>query len=86
MKESVSVDDTLSNGGLASLALSARDLQASAITYLSAPVVGFGREGAQAVAYIDHVRSSELWLAFRNGTTASYSVRYPSARLAEVPA
>ena len=57
MKESVSVDDTLSNNGLASLALSARGLQASAITYLNAPVAGFGREGAQAVDYIDTPRA-----------------------------
>jgi LCP family protein required for cell wall assembly len=86
MKESVSVDDTLSNSGLASLALSARDLQASAITYLSAPVVGLGREGAQAVAYLDAARGRELWDAFRTGTLDEYSAIYPSDRLAEVPA
>jgi LCP family protein required for cell wall assembly len=86
MKESVSVDDTLSDSGLASLALSARDLQATAISYLSAPVVGLGREGAQAVAYLDAARGRELWNAFRTGTLSEYSAIYPSDKLAEVPA
>jgi LCP family protein required for cell wall assembly len=86
MKESVSVDDTLSNSGLASLALSARGLQASAITYLSAPVANFGREGAQAVSYLDTARAEELWNAYRKGTIIEYSATHPSDRLAEVPA
>ncbi len=84
MKESVSLDDTLSNNGVASLALSARGLQASAITYLNAPVAGLGREGAQAVAYLD--RADDLWNAFRTGTIGEYSATHPVDKLAEVPA
>jgi hypothetical protein len=68
------------------LALSARDLQASAITYLSAPVDGLGREGAQSVAYLDSARARELWDAFRTGTMTEYSATHPSDKLAEVPA
>ena len=46
---SVGVDDTLSNGGLRSLALDLRGLRPSAVTFLNAPVAGLGREGAQSV-------------------------------------
>jgi hypothetical protein len=68
------------------LALSARDLQASAITYLSAPVADFGRQGTQAVAYLDAARGEELWNAFRTGSLSEYSTTYPSDKLVEVPA
>jgi anionic cell wall polymer biosynthesis LytR-Cps2A-Psr (LCP) family protein len=86
MSQSVSVDDTLTNNGLASLALSARGLQASAISYLNTPISGFGREGVQAVVYVDATRAAELWKAFRNGTLKQYSGQYPESELAEVPA
>jgi LCP family protein required for cell wall assembly len=86
MKESVSVDDTLSNNGLAGLVLSVRGLGASAITYMRAPVVGFGREGAQAVVYLDVRRSEELWNALRMNTITEYSATHPSDNLSEVPA
>jgi anionic cell wall polymer biosynthesis LytR-Cps2A-Psr (LCP) family protein len=86
MSQSVSVDDTLTNNGLASLVLGARSLQASGITYLNAPVAGFGRQDAQAIVYIDTARATELWAALRNGRTDEFSARYPDAKLAEVPA
>jgi LCP family protein required for cell wall assembly len=86
MSASVSVDDTLTNNGLASLAVSARGLQASGITYLNAPVAGTGRQGAEAVVYLDARRSTELWNAIRSNTISEYSATHPSDNLAEAPA
>ncbi|MDT7703960.1 MAG: hypothetical protein QOJ30_6285 [Pseudonocardiales bacterium] len=82
----VSVDDTLSNNGLRSLAFDLRGLRPSAVTFLSAPVRGLGREGAQSVVYLDDQRSSELWNALHTGTLASYAARYPADSLGAVPA
>ena len=50
---SVSLDDTLTNGGLRSLAFDLRGLRPADFTLLNAPVSGTGREGAQSVAYLD---------------------------------
>ena len=58
---SVSVDDTLDNGALRSLAVRLRQL--SSVTFLTAPVAGLGREGAQSVVYLDHARCARLWQA-----------------------
>ena len=47
---------------------------------------GFGREGAQAVDYLNAARSGRLWDAFRNGTTSQYAATYPTDKLADAPA
>jgi len=82
----VSIDDTLSNGGLRDLALSAAGLRPSTITFLNAPVASFGREGAQSVDYLDGGRSAELWADFRGGSVGAYAAKYPADRLADIPA
>jgi hypothetical protein len=49
---SVSVDDTLSNSDLRSLALPMRHLPAGNMRFLTAPVRGTGMEGPQSVVYL----------------------------------
>lgn len=80
----VGVDDTLSNGGLRSLALEMTGLRASNITFLRAPVEGLGREGEQSVVYLDSATSEELWIALRDGRAADYSRRHPDDTLGSV--
>ncbi len=69
--QSVDVDDTLSNGGLASLALQLRDLRAPDIQFLRAPIERVQGSGDQAIAYLDP-RAADLWASLRNGSTDVY--------------
>lgn len=82
---SVSVDDTLSNGGLRQLAFDVRGLRPSNVTFLSAPVGALGQEGSQSVVYLDDNRGAELWAALRGGTTPQYASRYPADSLGSAP-
>lgn len=82
---SVGVDDTLSNGGLRDLALESRGLRPSAVDFLSAPVRGLGREGAQSVVYLDQARAAQLWAAMRAGTVGDYVAANPAAVLGARP-
>ncbi|MDQ3150958.1 MAG: hypothetical protein M3R63_04295 [Actinomycetota bacterium] len=75
------MDDTLSNGGLRSLAFDLRGLRPSAVTFLNAPVAGLSREGAQSVVYLDGSRSTDLWAALHAGTADGYADRYPADAL-----
>lgn len=81
---SVGVDDTLSNGGLRSLALEMTGLRSSAVTFLLAPVSGLGREGDQSVVYLDRGTSTELWGAVRDGRTSRYADLHPESVLGSV--
>ncbi|MEJ8278293.1 LCP family protein [Pseudonocardia spirodelae] len=83
--DAVSVDDSLSNTGLVQLALQARDLRAGNMAFVTAPVSGLGREGAQSVVYLDRGRGADLWAAVRNGTVPAYADRYPSDALSDTP-
>lgn len=83
--DAVSVDDSLSNTGLVRLAVQARGLRASGVSFVTAPVRGLGREGEQSVVYLDEERGRELWEAVRNGTVAGYADRYPSETLSSTP-
>jgi LCP family protein required for cell wall assembly len=69
---SVSVDDSLSNDQLSSLALSVRHLKPEAVTFLTAPVRGLGHEGKQSVVYLDEPRSRQLWAAIKSDDVAPY--------------
>lgn len=81
---SVGVDDTLSNGGLRSLALEMTGLRPSAVTFVRAPVAGPGREGDQSVVYLDQGVSGDLWRAVGDGRTSEYAALHPSDALGAV--
>lgn len=81
---SVSVDDTLSNGGLRSLASALKDLDPSAVTFVRAPVGALGRQGTQPVAYLDPARSRELWTAIGDDRIAAYADIHPGDALGPV--
>lgn len=74
-RHSVGVDDTLTNGGLRALVAEVRNLRPDDVQFLRAPVGGFGREGEQAVNYLDP-RADELWAAVRSGRTSAYAEQH----------
>jgi LCP family protein required for cell wall assembly len=72
VSRSVGVDDTLSNDGLRALAFGLRNLNTSSVTFLTSPVAGLGREGAQSVVHLDPRRSALLWHALDHDRIAEY--------------
>jgi anionic cell wall polymer biosynthesis LytR-Cps2A-Psr (LCP) family protein len=82
---SVSLDDTLTNGGMRSLAFDMLGIGPADFTLLRAPVGAMGREGAQSVLYLDRARAAELWESLRNGTTAGYAERHPEDLFGAAP-
>ncbi|MEQ3548983.1 LCP family protein [Pseudonocardia nematodicida] len=83
--DAVSVDDSLSNTGLIQLAFEARGLRSSDVAYVTAPVAGLGREGAQSVVYLDQARGQELWNAVRDGSVARFAEQNPQLALSATP-
>jgi len=81
----VSVDDTLSNTGLVTLAVDYRDLRSSGVDFVTTPVAGLGREGAQSVVYLDETKGKELWGAIRNGSVQQFVDFNPSQSLGDTP-
>ena len=82
--KSVSVDDTLSNGGLRALASSMHSLRPTDITFLRAPVAEFGWEGPQSVVRLDYTRAGELWIAMKNDRVDHYGAANPNDALGTV--
>jgi LCP family protein required for cell wall assembly len=70
--KTVSVDDTLSNGDLRSLALSLRGLHTQDVTFLTVPTRGTGFEGKASVVYVDKDRAAALWRAVRSDDVPAF--------------
>jgi len=81
---SVSVDDTLSNGGLRSLASTLNGLGPTDVTFVRAPVAHVGWDGAHSVVHLHPTRSAELWTALRNDRVARYADAHPADILGPV--
>jgi len=81
---SVSMDDTLTNSRLRSLAVQLRGVRD--VAFLTAPVAGVGHEGLQAVVHLDPVGCAELWRALSDGDLGAYLREHPDDLLPAVPA
>ena len=81
----VSVDDSLKNGDMRSLALSLRNLRPPSVTFLTAPVTGLGQEGRQSVVRLDTARAPELWKAVAADDVAGYVRAHPDDALSANP-
>jgi LCP family protein required for cell wall assembly len=68
----ITVDDTLTNDQLRTIAMRLPALGADGITFLTTPVSGLGREGSQSVVYLDAVRCDPLWRALASGAVETY--------------
>lgn len=63
--QNLTVDAEFSTGDLRSLASTMARIPARKLTFLTAPVAGFGREGSQSVVYLDDGEGRGLWRAVR---------------------
>jgi LCP family protein required for cell wall assembly len=74
----LSVDSGWSVGDMRGLLLSARGIRFRNITYLNAPVRGFGYEGLQSVVYLDRLLNRSLWKAVRDDHVHRWVGRLPT--------
>ncbi|WP_051217885.1 LCP family protein [Nocardioides insulae] len=63
--EHATVDDRWSLRDMAALAWSLRSLRVSEVTYLTAPVAGFGQVEGQSIVRLDEAAGKQLWHAVR---------------------
>lgn len=69
---SVSVDDSLSDGDLRDLIWGMKDVRSSDMAFMNAPIAGFDMIKGQSVVLLDSNGTSALWEAMRNDTMADY--------------
>jgi LCP family protein required for cell wall assembly len=81
----VSVDDEWSTRELTSLAWSLRHVGRNDVRYLTAPVSGFGWEGAQSVVRLDRAAGDELWRAIKLDQVARWTDRHDLTELLTSP-
>ncbi|KQS68797.1 LCP family protein [Modestobacter sp. Leaf380] len=82
---SIAVDDSLGNGDLLSLALSARDITPDGVDFFTAPVLGTGREGPASVVYLDSVRGERMWGYLRTDSLGGNAEEFDTETLQQVP-
>ncbi|MGY1827536.1 LCP family protein [Blastococcus sp. SYSU DS0541] len=81
----VSVDDTLSNADLVSMAYSMRGVTPGDIEYFTAPVLGTGTEGAASVVYLDGNASERMWQYLRSDSLGQNADEFADEALPDVP-
>ena len=72
LSKAVSVDETLTSGGMDALGLQVRGLRTANTQFAVAPVRAIGRAGGRSVIYLDEPRAEQLWNAVRDGTVDGY--------------
>lgn len=85
VSRSVSVDDTLTNDDLRSLAIGLRKLRNGTVVFATAPVADVGQEGEQSVVHLDHERGADLWRALGEDQAARYLAAHPADVLGDSP-
>lgn len=85
VSKSVSVDDTLDNAALRTLAWHWRGLGEDGVRFVTAPVSGFGREGAADVVYLDIAATRALCSAAVSGDITHYLAGHKADTLPETP-
>ncbi|MFD2092801.1 LCP family protein [Blastococcus deserti] len=81
----VTIDDTLGNGDLLSLAYSMRDVTPQNIDFFTAPVLGTGMEGPASVVYLDTVACERMWAYLRADSLAQNAAEFADEALPTVP-
>jgi LCP family protein required for cell wall assembly len=81
----VSIDDTLGNGDLVSLAYSLRGVRPETVQFFTAPVLGTGREGTASVVYLDAVTGERMWAYLRSDSLWANDAEFAKQSLPEVP-
>jgi LCP family protein required for cell wall assembly len=81
----VSIDDTLGNGDLISLAYSLRSVTPGTIEFFTAPVLGTGMEGPASVVYLDMVGGERMWSYLRSDSLGQNAGEFGDEALPDVP-
>jgi LCP family protein required for cell wall assembly len=81
----VTVDDTLGNGDVLSLAYSLRGLTPENVDFFTAPVLGTGMEGPASVVYLDTVRCERMWGYLRTDSLSANADEFGTEALPTVP-
>lgn len=69
----LAVDDEWEAGHMRKLFWQLQDMTAGDIDFLTTPVAGYGREGAQSVVRLDDFHGAELWRAVREDTVEAWT-------------
>jgi LCP family protein required for cell wall assembly len=81
----VSIDDSLDNGALLSLAYSMRGVTPANVEFFTAPVLGTGMEGPASVVYLDRVTCDRMWAYLRSDSLAPNAAEFSQQALPDVP-
>jgi len=85
LTSAISVDETLTNADILGLAYDMRGLNGTSLSFLTVPISGLGREGAQSVVYIDPNRAAPMWDYLIKDTLAEHLPEFQTDLLPEVP-
>jgi hypothetical protein len=85
LTNTIAVDDTLSNTDLLALTYSLRHIRGAGLSFLTAPVAGFGYEGSQDVVYLDTDLCEQLWGYLNDDTLAAHIGEFSAESLSDVP-
>lgn len=77
LTQNVSVDSGWEVGDMRSLMLDMRGIRTGDVSFLTAPVSGFGREGAQSVVYLDPADNTSMWDAVREDEVTDWAKTHP---------
>jgi LCP family protein required for cell wall assembly len=81
----VSIDDSLGNGDLLSLAYAMRNVTPDNVEFFTAPVLGTGMEGAASVVYLDTVTGERMWTYLRSDSLSQNAAEFADEALPDVP-
>jgi LCP family protein required for cell wall assembly len=79
------VDDSLSDTDLLRLASSMNGLTTKNIAFLTAPVLGTGREGAASVVYLDRTADQRMWHYLNTDSLGENAGEFARQQLPDVP-
>jgi LCP family protein required for cell wall assembly len=82
--DTVSVDGSLSNHDLRTLALSLRNLQRADLTFVTAPVAGLDSVEGQSIVRLDEQRGPAFWAAVAADNLPAYIDQHGADTLSEV--
>ena len=83
--KAVSVDDSLSNAELVSLAYSMRAVSPDDVDFLTAPVLSTGTEGSASVVYLDETAGERMWAYLRTDSLGENAGEFSDEALPDVP-
>jgi LCP family protein required for cell wall assembly len=81
----VSVDDTLGDGDLISLAYSMRNVTPDNVDYFTAPIEGTGREGPASVVYLNDALGQRMWAYLQSDSLSQNAEEFSKQELPDVP-